>query len=70
VLRLLLAVNPADPMVPSPGDQSGQGNLGGIGSVCKHRFTKDGLPQVDQVQASDQFPLDPGLHAVGVPVAV
>src|SRR5690625_246222 len=50
--------------------QRDQGQLGGIGLAGKHGFAKEHPAQGHAVQASDQRPVHPDLHGVGVAVAV
>ena len=66
VLRVLLAVNQGDAMTAAQADKGRQGDLGGVGFMCKHGFSEHRATQRHAVQAPDELPIDPGFHAVGM----
>ena len=70
----LLAVDLHHACTAAQGHQGCQGDFGGIALEGEHGFTIHRPAQGDAVQTADQFPANPGFHAVrqalGVQVAI
>ena len=67
---VLLAVDLRYAVGTTHGDQSGQGDLGGIAAQREHGFAKDRMPDRHHVEPARELPIDPGFHAVRVAAAV
>ena len=64
MLRVLLAVDHLDAVMPAERGEAGQRDLRCIGNSCEHRFAEDGPADADAVEAAGKTASDAELVGV------